>query len=208
MLVAGVNGAGKSTFSQDPEVLAGLARDAEIAGPVDVINPDNETRRLLAENPEWDLARANKAAADLCEADVRRRIESGQGSFVIETVLSTDKYQAIVQRALEREWNVLFLYIALRTVEDSIARVAARVARGGHDVPEDRIRKRWPLSRRNIAWYWERASVSLLLQNPEIGAQWLIAERHFDGTTLIHEEDLWPESRELIEWINPPAAHT
>ena len=52
------------------------------------------------------------------------------------------------------------------TIEDSIARVALRVAKGGHAVPEPEIRRRWPRSHENLAWFATRADVVDVIANP------------------------------------------
>jgi predicted ABC-type ATPase len=41
-------------------------------------------------------------------------------------------------------------FVGLSSPEQHIARVRARVATGGHDIPEAKIRERWIASRRNI----------------------------------------------------------
>lgn len=163
ILIAGVNGAGKSTFAS-PDTLGAILGEST-ATEINVINPDDETRRILATDPSLDLSQANHLAAERCMTDVLRRIEAREGNFAIETVLSTDKYQSVVGRALELGWRFLFVYIVLESVEESIARVAERVARGGHDVPIDKIRARWPRSRANMPWFWMKATSAFMYWN-------------------------------------------
>ncbi len=92
VLVAGINGAGKSTFAQDPASIRELCGLTGAPDEIEIINPDIITREILRENPQLSLDDANKLAADACEARVRRLVEGASRSFVIETVLSTDKY--------------------------------------------------------------------------------------------------------------------
>ena len=177
VLVAGINGAGKSTFTQNEHFLLALIKDANVA-KVDVINPDTVTRQIVGSNPEIDLSEANKQAADQCEAEVRQRIESRKGSFVIETVLASEKYKAIVDRALKLGWNFLLIYVAISSVEESIKRVAHRVRNGGHDVDSDRIRRRWAVTHQNLVWFWPKAKAALLFFNPpEFATPSLIAKK-------------------------------
>lgn len=100
-----------------------------------------------------------------CEQEVRERIACLRGHFAIETVLSSDKYRDIVDEALRLGWRFLLIYIALDSVDESISRVAQRVAEGGHDVPEHKLRKRWSLSRSNLPWFWQRATSAILFHN-------------------------------------------
>ena len=98
VLIAGVNGSGKSTFAQ-PAMIAGLLDESD-ANAMDVINPDTETQRIRSENPALSLEEANLLAARSAEKMVRDRIAEKRGHFAIETVLSTDKYRDIVIEAI------------------------------------------------------------------------------------------------------------
>jgi predicted ABC-type ATPase len=163
VLVAGINGAGKSTFAQNWATLQLLeeSRGAEI----EVINPDLITREILASEPSLALPEANVRAADECERRVRDLVSRADRSFVIETVLSTTKYKPIVRAALANDFQVLFVYVVLGSVEEAMERVAARVRRGGHDVPAEKIRSRWPRSLANLPWFWQHASRALVFFN-------------------------------------------
>lgn len=176
VLVAGINGAGKSTFAQDRATLRVLL---EARGPeIEVINPDLITREMLLAEPGMSLADANLRAARECERRVRDLVNVADRSFVIETVLSTDKYKPIVRAALRKGFQVLFVYVVLGSVEEAIQRVANRVAQGGHDVPAEKIRSRWPRSLANLPWFWQHASRALVYFNgSSIPEPVLMAER-------------------------------
>jgi predicted ABC-type ATPase len=165
VLVGGINGAGKSTFSQTPDTLVELL-ELSSAESIEVLNPDTLTRRITQERPEIALDEANKQAADETDELVRKRIESREGHFVVETVLSTEKYKPVFERARQLGWNILFVYVALISVDEAIRRVAHRVTQGGHDVPEAKIRQRWPKSLANLSWFWQRADACFLFFNP------------------------------------------
>jgi predicted ABC-type ATPase len=88
VLVAGINGAGKSTFAQDRATLQVLldARGAEI----EIINPDLITREIREAAPALNINEANVRAAEECERRVWDLVEKADRSFVIETVLSSN----------------------------------------------------------------------------------------------------------------------
>jgi predicted ABC-type ATPase len=88
-------------------------------------------------------------AANQVPLDVDRCIDAGE-NVTVETVLSSDKYEAIIKRARSIGYQVAMIYLALESAETSRSRVARRVATGGHDVPEDRIRPRWRRSLENL----------------------------------------------------------
>jgi predicted ABC-type ATPase len=77
----------------------------------------------------------------------RSRPASGIGvDFLVETVLSPDKYVDDIERALARGYQLGVIYVGLATPEDAVRRVALQRAVGGHDVPKDRIVARWSRS--------------------------------------------------------------
>lgn len=162
VLVAGVNGAGKSTFAQFAEALAELPDGDRL----ELINPDILTQQIIRDHPEYTLAAANLQAAQQSERRVHELIGLQRTSFLIETVLSTDKYRPVIERAHDLGWQVMLIYVALESADESIRRVAHRVRHGGHDVPEEKIRKRWQRSIDNLGWFWEQADVAYLFMNP------------------------------------------
>jgi predicted ABC-type ATPase len=83
----------------------------------------------------------------------KRRLEAaiaGRKDFALETTLGGRTIAGLLLEAAEAGFDVLVWYVGLATPEQHIARVRARVAAGGHDIPEEMIRKRWDASRRNL----------------------------------------------------------
>ena len=138
-VLAGTNGAGKSS-------VGGAAIREKGA---DYFNPDEATRRIRSTNPQISERDANIAAWQegkrLLEEAIARRLV-----FAFETTLGGDTMTALLRRALAEGVEVRMWYVALVTPELHIARVRARVARGGHDIPENTIRERYERSRVNL----------------------------------------------------------
>src|SRR5271155_1452065 len=129
-IIAGPNGAGKSTFTRD-----GVIR--EVSGQTLVeLNADERAQQILAAQPKIPDA-ALRAARDT-DARVALCITRGE-DFLIETVLSTDKYIDDAERAVSLGFQIGMIYVGLATAQDAMRRVALRVAQQGHDVPADRI---------------------------------------------------------------------
>ena len=136
-IIAGPNGAGKTTL-----VSAGVVRKA--AGiELTSLNADVRTAAILANAP--DTPDANLRAAIEIDAKVVECIDEGR-DFLVETVLSSDKYLDDVQRAIRLGYRIGVIYVALETPQDAVRRVRLRHDRGGHDVPLDRIVERWSRS--------------------------------------------------------------
>lgn len=84
---------------------------------------------------------------------------------MVETVLSTRKYEPAILRAKASGYDVGLIYIGLPDVNFSVARVRARREAQGHDVPEDRIRSRWSRSHDNLAYFARMVDVLFVFSN-------------------------------------------
>ncbi len=71
-------------------------------------------------------------------------------SFAFETTLSGHTYLHRIAKWRDAGFNVKLIFLSLATAEEAIARVAMRVQQGGHDVPEDVIRRRFASGMRNF----------------------------------------------------------
>jgi predicted ABC-type ATPase len=198
VLVGGVNGAGKSTFAQDPVSIRELCGLSGAVDRIEIINPDLITKEILRATPGLELSEANKLAADACEHRVRQLIDEASRSVVIETVLSTDKYKDIVVQALAKGFRFLFVYVVLSSVKEAIQRIAARVADGGHDVSTDKVRKRWPRSLRNMPWFWRHADLAFLFFNGSASQDPVrLAEKRGDWVSIL-QTDLGPKELQAL----------
>ena len=70
--------------------------------------------------------------------------------FAFETTLGGNSISRLLERALDARMEVRIWYAGLSSPELHIARVRARVAKGGHDIPEADIRRRYNLGRLNL----------------------------------------------------------
>jgi predicted ABC-type ATPase len=138
-VLAGTNGAGKSS-------IGGAQLEAAHAL---FYNPDLETRELMAANPGMTLDEANAAAWRIG----KERLENAIGSrtnFNFETTLGGATITRLLTKAHANRLHVRVWYCGLRDAELHIARVRARVLRGGHDIAEQKIRERYDASRNNL----------------------------------------------------------
>ncbi|MCR5539544.1 MAG: hypothetical protein K6F71_01725 [Ruminococcus sp.] len=123
-IVAGVNGAGKSTF------IEWYTSDENRLGHV--IDAD----KLTLEHGSL-IAGGRKALEE-----INFCIENGI-NFCQETTLSGNQIIRTIKKAKTHGFRIEMIYLGLDTVEEHIARVAKRVSEGGHDIPEDVIRRRF-----------------------------------------------------------------
>lgn len=115
----------------------------------DYFNPDEATARIMAANPGIAPADANSAAWHQGKRLLERAI-AGRMDFAFETTLGGHTITALLQEALAAGIDVRIWFVGLTSPELHLARVRARVARGGHDIPEEKIRERYDQSRINL----------------------------------------------------------
>src|SRR3989338_5201827 len=137
VMIAGPNGAGKTTFA-----LEFLPREADCP---DFINVDLIAAGLSPLNPDRTAIRAGRLMLE----EIKRRVRDGN-SFAFETTLSGRHYSRLIPRWRAAGYHVKLIFLDLPTADLAVARVAARVAQGGHDVPEPVIRRRFDRGLRNF----------------------------------------------------------
>jgi predicted ABC-type ATPase len=167
LIIAGPNGAGKTTTVSYPPFREALAH-------CEFINPDAVTLGFLNQlgYPTWEsvppglLKDTFIRAANQCEEHIMQRIEAG-AAIAVETVLSTQKYCATVERVLELGGDFFLVYVALNSPELSAQRVDHRVRTGGHGVPADKLAPRWKASLELLPWFALRATSFWIVDNSD-----------------------------------------
>lgn len=136
-IISGCNGAGKTTASYTvlPEILHCK----------EFVNADEIARGLSPFNPEDVAIEAGRLMLQRIEA----LLERGE-TFSIETTLATKSYINLVRRAQSKGYSVKILFFWLNSPELAIQRVAERVAKGGHNIPEPVIRRRYTAGISNL----------------------------------------------------------
>ena len=116
----------------------------------------------------------------------------------VETVLSTEKYRALVLAAKAHGFEIRLIYILLNSLELSVERVRLRVGKGGHHVPTTKIRQRRARSLQQLPWFLKNADLAWIFDNS--GAKPAqIAQKI--GNTIIVDPAALPEIREAIRLI-------
>jgi predicted ABC-type ATPase len=148
--LAGPNGAGKTTFYHAHLKPAGLR----------FVNADVLARELDLEP---------YAAANVADA-IRRELVHQRESFVFETVFSDpagDKL-AFLQETIAGGYTVVLCFIGISSSRISEQRVAMRVSQGGHDVPSDKLRSRYPRTLANLKSAIQELPHVLIFDNDDL----------------------------------------
>lgn len=162
--------------------------------PACALNPDEMVQELRPRMPgatEFEIVRSAQALSD-------SRVDAAiaeHRSLLVETVLSSDKFRARVTQALAGGFHFGFVYVTVRAAGLNVARVADRVAEGGHDVPTDRVLARRIRSHAAFPWFAARAHRGLLIDNTggAVGPILVADKTEAQDRWNVHRTDLYPE---------------
>ena len=132
-IIGGVNGTGKSSLTG---VLKTQTTDLGIIIDVDTITAQNGGSAI----------QGGRIALERIKDCLKKEI-----SFTQETTLSGRKTEITAAQAKERGYYVRLYYVGLDTLEESLARIENRVRRGGHDIRDEDVQRRF-------AGRWEAVS--------------------------------------------------
>jgi predicted ABC-type ATPase len=168
IVLAGSNGAGKTTFHELFLERLGLP----------FVNADRIAQVLDPSDP----GQVAYQAANLAD-EARRDLMKRRLSFCMETVFSDpagDKVQ-FLKDAQTAGYAVIGIFITLSDPALSLARVVQRVGRGGHDVPDDKLQSRFERTARNIQAALQFVDVGLLIDNSSAKAPYRLVELWVHG---------------------------
>ena len=137
LIIAGPNGAGKTTFAREYLL--------NVADFTTFVNADLIAAGLNPLQPEQEAIAAGRMMLEM----IRRYVNQGR-SFAFETTLSGRTYASMIPRWQEQGYRVDLVFLGLPSPEIAIERVKQRVQDGGHDIPEDVIRRRFEAGRCNF----------------------------------------------------------
>lgn len=137
IIIAGPNGAGKSTTA--PAILNGAL------GVTEFVNADTIAQGLSAFNPEKAAFHAGRVMLERLQ-----QLADDKENFAFETTLASKTFAHWLQGLKAEGYSFHLFYLWLPSPEFAIARVAERVRVGGHNVPEDTIRRRYHAGPKNF----------------------------------------------------------
>lgn len=138
-VLAGANGAGKSSVVGAMILQQGA----------EYFNPDEAARRIQSAIPGAPQEEVNSRAWHEGVRLLKRAIAE-RLTFALETTLGGSTITGLLESAAFSGIEVRIWYVGLDSLELHIARVRSRVEKGGHDIPEERIRARYDKSRLNL----------------------------------------------------------
>ncbi len=187
VVIAGPNGAGKSTTA--PRLLR------EALAVQEFVNADTIAAGLSAFAPQTVAFAAGRVMIGRV-----RELATMKSDFAFESTLASRTFVPWL-RALKRQDYVLHLiYLWLPSADLAVERIAERVRRGGHTVPEMDIRRRYVNSLSNFFnLYRPIADSWLMLDNSQQPEPRPVAWRNVGGPVHIVQDGPWKVLRQRYE---------
>ena len=185
-IIAGPNGAGKTTASYTllPEML----------GCVNFVNADEIARGLSPFSPDTVDVQAARIMLQRIDELLTQKVD-----FAIETTLATRSYVQLIKRAQSIGYKVHLLFFHLESPEQAIQRVAQRVSNGGHDIPEDVIRRRFVRGIDNLIHLYLPICNGVTIWDNTQGEAKLIAKRtESTGQLEIYNKEMWNKIIQIL----------
>ncbi|WP_448265838.1 zeta toxin family protein [Nostoc sp. DSM 114159] len=162
-IIGGANGSGKTTVS--------MSLLPNFLDCFEYVNADAIAAGLSPLNPDSMAIEAGRLMI------MRLRTLSNSGSdFAFETTLAARSFAPFIIDCKAKGYTINLIYFWLQSVDLAVERVAARVASGGHSIPEYVIRRRYQQGRRNL--------ISLYLS---LCDRWIIYDNCNNDTKLVAE---------------------
>jgi len=200
LVVAGANGAGKTTFIQ-------TQINFEEISPQAYVCPDLIAEEIRREHPSLSEEEIYRQAMPIAEELRYKKLEKGE-DIVLETVFSSDEKLIFLEKALERGYEVNMVYVTTEDPRINAGRVAKRVALGGHPVPPEKIYSRYMKSLENLITAHREGLLDRLLvadnsresqpQKPYMAFEhgslvWLDSSLKFTGKAIVPRHGSVPE---------------
>ena len=179
-IISGCNGAGKTTASYS--VLPDMLDCKEF------VNADEIAKGLSPFQPDKVAIEAGRIMLNRINELIKQRVD-----FAFETTLSARTYRHLIKEAQSNGYFVTLVYFWLSSVVLAIERVRTRVISGGHDIPEETIRRRYTTGLENLSKiYLPICDYWMIFDNSEHPST-LIAEGFRDKETEVYIHDIYTQ---------------
>ncbi len=184
IVIGGSNGSGKSTIAR--RLLHELMQIETF------VNADVIASGLAAYQPETVAIEAARIMLERLH-----KLAAARADFAFETTLAARSYARWIQNLLDDGYSFHLHFVSLRSADLAVQRVRDRVALGGHNIPEQDIRRRYIRASRNFfEIYQSLADYWFVYDNSTGGEPNCIASGGRQSETNVLEWELWQELQE------------
>ncbi len=178
IVIAGPNGAGKTTLSPF------LLRDE--LGLLEYVNADPIAHGLSGFDPASVALQAGRVMLNrLHELAEQRK------TFAFETTLASKHYAGWIKKLRDERYAFQLIFLWLRSPDLAVQRVRARLHAGGHDVPEEVIRRGHAAGLRNFWDFYQPLADAWAVYDNSESEKSLIAAGDREVPVLIHDQRSW-----------------
>ena len=184
IVIAGPNGSGKSTTA--PSLLKGTL------GVTEFVNADVIAKGLSAFYPEGAAFHAGRVMLERIHLLAKERVD-----FAFETTLESRTFAPWIKELKQTGYIFHLVFLWLPNEEFAMARIAERVRMGGHNVPEEIIRRRYKKGMNSFfQLYMPLADTWRLYNNSCPSGPELIVTGGEKTEEKVYDTDLWNMIRE------------
>jgi predicted ABC-type ATPase len=184
-IIGGPNGAGKTTSAM--KLL-----------PVDLqcrefVNADTIAAGLSPFEPASVAVQAGKLMLTRIHELAERKVD-----FAFETTLAARSFAPFLRDVREKGFEIHLLYLWLPSVDLALSRIASRVRRGGHDIPEQIVRRRYIMGLRNFFQLYMPLADNWTVYDNSGAEPKRVAYLGGNGAAVVEDSIVWNAMRETL----------
>ena len=183
-IIAGPNGVGKTTFATKF-----LPKYVEC---MEFVNADLIASALSPFAPDRAAFRAGRLMLDQIHLLADRGLDFG-----FETTLAGKGYVRLLDDLKDRGYSIHLFYLWICSIDIALERIAGRVKMGGHNVPEDVVRRRYHKGMSNYSKLYMPLTDFWAIYDNSTNAPNLIAYKEYDKLEIIDHEIFNRISKEM-----------
>ena len=185
-IIAGPNGAGKTTFAT--KFLPHYVECMEF------VNADLIASALSPFLPDRAAFRAGRLMIEQIHSLADSRVDFG-----FETTLAGRGYVRLLNNLKDRGYQIHLFYLWIHSIDVALERIAGRVKMGGHNVPEDVVRRRYHKGISNFSRLYQPLTDSWAIYDNSTDTPHLIAYKEHDKLEIIDNDTFYRISNEMRE---------
>lgn len=182
-IIGGANGAGKTTAA-----LQLLPNFLEI---FEYVNADEIAKGLSPFNPESVAIQAGRLMLQRLET-----LSNAGADFAFESTLSARNYTRFLRTCKTKGYTINLIYFWLQSPELAIERVRRRVESGGHNIPEETIRRRYERGRINLIELYLPLCDKWIVYDNSTSIPELVAECPLNSNPIVYQPSTWNKINE------------
>ena len=176
-IIAGPNGAGKTTFAR--KFLPNYAKCKIF------VNADLIASGLSPFSPESQALRAGRLLIEQINLLAKKKVD-----FAFETTLSGMAYRSFFRKLKDAGYVITLFFLWLPSVDLSLGRIQDRVKRGGHNIPERVVRRRFNKTFQNLFKFYQPLLDAWILFDNSLTIPYLVAEER-NGRLQVNDQNLF-----------------